>query len=369
MNGHPRRLPGRPSLGSLTAAAFALLAAVPAAAASSKDAMQFAADMAERGNWREARYRWERLLSDGLHDAKIYNNLAVAAEAVGDPALAAQNYSQALELARDDPAIADNYRRFEHLRDLLSRATEKPAEDEAAASGAATSEAPPADSTPRDDAAPPEGASGEPGKAKGKAQRVNVSVPIPPRISLEGLRTVLVASFRTDESALLDINRELARFLRGEFRQRTHLEVLDVVPPPAIPEQRTEDLIANREFWQHLGREYGADLIVSGVAQFGRQEVSGFEEVDVISPTTGQKVRETQFVEQEEFSYGLELLFMDGASGGLLFRDRLRRTVRFRGLMNDPLHAFYELSESLSDDIVSVVSTRMRVESRLIYKR
>jgi hypothetical protein len=43
--------------------------------------------------------------------------------------------------------------------------------------------------------------------------------------------------------------------------------------------------------------------------------------------------------------------------------------VRFRGLSNDPLHAFYELSESLGDDIVSVVSTRMRAESRAIFKR
>jgi hypothetical protein len=43
--------------------------------------------------------------------------------------------------------------------------------------------------------------------------------------------------------------------------------------------------------------------------------------------------------------------------------------VRYRGLMNDPLHAFYELGESLGEDIVGAVSTRMRVESRMIFKR
>jgi hypothetical protein len=357
MNGHPRRLPGRPSLGSLSAAAIVLHAASAASfGAGTKDSLQFAADMAERGNWREARYRWEQLLAAAPREAKIYNNLAVAAEAAGDVKLARQNYSQALGLAGGDPAIQDNFRRFERLSELLTRS----------ADGESAADAAPAGSG---ETAPPEWTEGEDAKVKGKTQRVDVVVPVPPRIDTEGIDTLLVASFRTDESALLDVNSELARFLRGEFRRRTRLEVLDVVPPPAIPEQRTEDLIANDEFWKHLGKEHDAHLIVSGVAEFGRQEVSGFEEVDVISPATGQKVRETRFVEQEEFSYALDLLYMDGRSGELLFRDRLRKAVRFRGLMNDPLHAFYELGESLSEDIVSVVSTRMRVESRTIYKR
>ena len=63
-------------------------------------------------------------------------------------------------------------------------------------------------------------------------------------------------------------------------------------------------LLANREFWQYLSREHGADLIVSGVVTYGRADVSGFRDVDVVSSRTGQKVREMRFVEQEEFSYG-----------------------------------------------------------------
>ena len=42
--------------------------------------------------------------------------------------------------------------------------------------------------------------------------------------------------------------------------------------------------------------------------------------VDYTSPATGQKVRRTQFVEQEEFIYSFDLLFFDGATGELLFR-------------------------------------------------
>jgi len=343
--------------------AISILVAVALPAPSSagaKDAMAFAADMAARGNWREARYRWEQILAEGVRDAKIYNNLAVAAEATGDTSLAEEHYARALELASGDPAIVDNHRRFDRLKEILAR---NPAQPEAAAADTPATEEPVSQESPEavDDT---EGA-----KLKGKPQRVDVTVPIPPRIDTENIHTLLVASFLTDESALLDVNDELARFLRAAFRRHSPIQVLDVVPPPAIPEQRIDDLIANHEFWKHLGREFGADLVVSGVAQFGRQEASGFEEVDVISPTTGQKVRETRFVEQEEFTYALDLLYMDGKTGGLLFRDKLRKAVRYRGLMNDPLHAFYELGESLGEDIVAAVSTRMRVESRMIFKR
>ena len=50
------------------------------------------------------------------------------------------------------------------------------------------------------------------------------------------------------------------RFLRSQYHKGSSLEVLDVTPPPAIPEQTVEDLLENREFWRHLGREYRADL-------------------------------------------------------------------------------------------------------------
>lgn len=348
MIGHPLRVVSRLTLGCLLAASLLLLATPDdyAKAPSSKGTMAFAADMAERGNWREASFRWKRLLDQFGPDAKLLNNLAVAAEAKGEMKLANEFYGQALDLAGGALEIGENFRRFNRLRELLAQHDED------------------ADPVEFDTPIP-----SNDNKPKGKSIRVSVPIPIPPRLDVENFETLLVASLLADQSTLIDIDREIARFLRGEFRQRTQLDVLDVVPPPAIPEQTLEDLIANDGFWKHLGREHEADLIVSGIVTYGRLEVSGFEDVDTIDSNTGQKVRETRFVEQEEFSYVLDILFMDGATGSLLFRDRLRRAVRYQGLMNDPIHAFYELGESLSDDIVSVVSTRMRVETRSIYKK
>jgi hypothetical protein len=149
---------------------------------------------------------------------------------------------------------------------------------------------------------------------------------------------------------------------------KSPLDILPVTPAPAVPEQTLEDLIANAEFWRYLGREYGADLIVSGAILYGRRDASGFVDVDRISQTTGQKVRTTEFVEQEKFSYGLDVIFMDGNSGALRFRDRLQRSAVYRGSQNDPISAFFQLSESLAPDLMAIVKSRSREDPRIVFK-
>ena len=92
-----------------------------------------------------------------------------------------------------------------------------------------------------------------------------------------------------------------------------------------------------------------------GVVSYTRNDVSGFRDVDIISAETGQKVRQSQFVEQEEFRYIVDIFFLDGATGELLFRDRLQRAVVFQGQSNDPFAAFFSLSESIAADVLAVV--------------
>jgi len=327
-----------------------------------RQTMQFAADMAERGNWREARFRWEQAAEEHPDDPRVLNNLAVALEALGEREDARGYYERALAASGGHPGIRSNLERssafWRGVAGPPDEADDQAAgtEDDAAAEGG-------------DDAAAPSGDTGRKGKNKGKTLRVSVGLPVPPRLKLEGNETVLVASFLSEETNLMDTNRELVRFLRSEFRKHTSLEIPEINPPPAIPEQTVEDLVANQEFWKHLGRNYDADLIVSGVVMYDREDVSTFRDVDFISEQTGQKVRRNQFVEQEQFQYALDLFFIDGATGTLRFRDRLVRTVIFQGLQNDPIAAFYALSESISADVLAVVTQRTRIDTRMIFKR
>jgi hypothetical protein len=109
-------------------------------------------------------------------------------------------------------------------------------------------------------------------------------------------------------------------------------------------------------------------MILSGRIDFDRRDISGFQSVDTISSVTGQKVRSTQFVEQEEFDYLMTVLFFDGKTGELLYRDEVKRKVRYQGGQNDILTAFFEMSELIAGDILSVVSTRYRSEQRTIFE-
>ena len=316
------------------------------------ETMRFAADMAKRGNWREAKYRWDKaeLLEPG--NPRVLNNQAVALEAMGDSEGARKLYIRAATLARGETVIDTNLLRSDRFWSQVRETGdgEVPTYDVRGV-------------IPGD----PEGHGQK--KKKGKTFKVVVQLPVPARLDLGDRKTMLVASFLTEESHLLDINRELVRFIRSEYRKDSKLDVLSVVPAPAVPEQRLSDLIANREFWKYLGGEYGADVIVSGVMLYDRRDSSGFQDVDVVSSTTGQKVRQSQFVEQERFLYELDIIFMDGATGELLFRDRLQRSSMFRGTQNDPITAFFDLSESIAPDVLAIVEPRMREDVRFVFKK
>jgi len=346
-----RRLPGARGV-ALLLAAGAILSAAPRAAESTVQVMRFAADMAKRGNWREARFRWEQAARDDPHNPRILNNLAVAHEALGEPEQARKLYHEADTLTGGKTIIGTNLMRAERFWSQVRTQGdgEVPTYDIRGA-------------IPGD----PEGFNEK--KKKGKSFKVTVALPVPARLDLAGRQTLLVASFLTEESHLLDINRELVRFVRSEYRKHTDLTVLPITPAPAVPEQTLSDLIANAEFWKYLGREYGADIIVSGVMTYDRRDSSGFRDVDVISPTTGQKVRQSQFVEQEKFQYELDIVFMDGKTGELLFRDRLQRSALFRGSQNDPITAFYDLSESIAPDMLAIVKPRTREDVRFVFKK
>jgi predicted nucleotidyltransferase len=326
-------------LGVVAAGWLALGAALASGDASPEAILRFAAEVARKGDWREARFRWEQANRLDPDNPRILNNLAVASELLGAPDKARELYARAVELSDHEPLIVENAERsarFWHSGD--------------GAAGAS-----------RFDASP-----GKKVRKKGSIQ-LTVRMPVPARLDLSRAKTLLVASFVGPESDLLDTHREIVRFLRGELRKRSDLDVLDVSPPPAVPEQRTEDLVANREFWKHLGREYGADVVLSGTLDFSRKDASGFEEVDLVSETTGQKVRRTLFVEREQFRFDVEVFFFDGAGGDLLFRDRFQRSFVFQGSANDPITAFYQLCETIAGDVRAVVSPHDREDVRIIF--
>jgi Flp pilus assembly protein TadD len=108
----------------------AILAATPSLAADArldaKAQVEFGIDVAQRGLWREAIYRWERAAQIDPTYAAAYNNLAVAYEHEGQLDKARQAYEKALEIEPNNAQIRQNYELFKEINDRTSAAKERP---------------------------------------------------------------------------------------------------------------------------------------------------------------------------------------------------------------------------------------------------
>jgi len=197
-------------------------------------------------------------------------------------------------------------------------------------------------------------------------QVVQVELPVPPRLDTTGMSTVLVASFVTNEHETIDLNHEVTRFVQRELGRGTRLEVIDV-PPPAIPEQPLDELLANDVFWKKLGRDFGADLIVSGRLLYEVHDRSGFVQEDVVNPTTQQKVRTTRYAEREEYLLELNLFFFKGDNGAFLYEDTFKDNALLEGGQADPFQVLFDLLDGIRREILGILTRQTRVEPRYVW--
>lgn len=77
--------------------------------------MRFAAEAAQQGLWREAAFRWEKILKETPDNARVHNNLGVAYESMGQFERARKEYEEAKRLAPDSKEIRGNYASFLEL--------------------------------------------------------------------------------------------------------------------------------------------------------------------------------------------------------------------------------------------------------------
>jgi len=85
--------------------------------------VQFGIDVAQRGAWKEAMYRWEKAVELDPQYAAAYNNLAIAYEHEGMFEKARKAYDKAVELDPNNASIRQNYEFFKEINDRASRRT------------------------------------------------------------------------------------------------------------------------------------------------------------------------------------------------------------------------------------------------------
>lgn len=139
---------------AVAVAAAAALAAVLGACSSGKPdeawkaERAYGTEMAKKGFWREALFRYEKAAAQQPGDAQVQNNLAVAYESTGDTARALAAYKRALELAPQDPKIKRNYARFAEYYTSVQRSSSLPGPSSSAPETAAPAPAPAPAPTP-----------------------------------------------------------------------------------------------------------------------------------------------------------------------------------------------------------------------------
>jgi type IV pilus assembly protein PilF len=101
-----------------------MVSAAPAVAGQRGDAkeqVEFGIEVAQRGLWREAIYRWERATQIDPTYAAAFNNLAIAYEHEGQLDKARQAYEKALALDPDNAMIRQNFDLFKEINDRAAK--------------------------------------------------------------------------------------------------------------------------------------------------------------------------------------------------------------------------------------------------------
>ena len=86
-----------------------------------KEQVAFGIQVAQRGLWKEATYRWERAAQLDPTYAAAFNNLAVAYEHEGQLAKARGAYEKALALEPSNALVRQNYDLFKEINDRASQ--------------------------------------------------------------------------------------------------------------------------------------------------------------------------------------------------------------------------------------------------------
>ena len=99
------------------------VSATPALADARSEAkaqVDFGINVAQKGLWREAIYRWEKATELDPGYAAAFNDLAIAYEHEGQLDKARKAYEKALELDSNNTQIRQNYELFKEINDRTS---------------------------------------------------------------------------------------------------------------------------------------------------------------------------------------------------------------------------------------------------------
>jgi Flp pilus assembly protein TadD len=104
---------------------LSLLLAATSLGSSAEKEVGFGIDVARKGLWQEARFRFEKALLVDPDNASALNDLAIALEQQGEFEKAREAYEKALKLRPGNVYIQQNYDLFREADDKRNRKSKK----------------------------------------------------------------------------------------------------------------------------------------------------------------------------------------------------------------------------------------------------
>lgn len=114
----------------------------------SKEQLDFGVDMAQRGLWNEALFRFRQAERLSPEDVSVLNNIAVAYEALGQFEQALEHYQRALRVDANSRDLKRNYARFSEFFQSYQASREKEKEGTSPGEAASPEGSPPAAADP-----------------------------------------------------------------------------------------------------------------------------------------------------------------------------------------------------------------------------
>ena len=91
-----------------------------------REQVEFGINVAQRGLWREAIYRWEKAVELDPMYAAAFNDLGIAYEHEGQMDKARKAYEKAIAIEPNNSQIRQNYDLFKEINDRAVQSKDKP---------------------------------------------------------------------------------------------------------------------------------------------------------------------------------------------------------------------------------------------------
>jgi len=198
-----------------------------------------------------------------------------------------------------------------------------------------------------------------------------------PELQLQGTEKIYVGPITleprgTDQAHAVDLSavREFERFLKRLIKRETRLKLLPRIDtPPAPPTDDPKELAEDQEFWLALGRETGADFLVSASVDVKVLDRAGYQTEEYTSPSDGKTYFRQVMVEETGFSYDILLTVVDGHSGEVAHQEQI---TDFKERSDRKLREFTDMFSNLytlEDRLLGVFVPRIIPSKRYLHRR